>query len=236
MTLDYGRFDALTFDCYGTLVDWEAGSSARSRRCSRRTTWRIDDEDVLVRYAATRRGSRPARTCAIGRCWRRACAVVGAELGFQPTDEEAARFGGSVADWPAFPDSTRSLPRPPRALPAGRPDQLRRRPLRGIQPAARRRLRLGRHGRAGRLVQAERRQLRRALRPARASGIDRDRILHVAQSLFHDHAPAKRLGMTSVWIDRRHDRPASGATPPADAAPDEIFTSMAAFAAAAVPG
>ena len=42
----------------------------------------------------------------------------------------------------------------------------------------------------------------------------RERILHVAQSLFHDHVPAKALGMTTVWINRRHDRPGSGATPP----------------------
>ena len=44
-------------------------------------------------------------------------------------------------------------------------------------------------------------------------GVPRERILHVAQSLFHDHVPAKRLGLTTAWIDRRHDRPGSGATP-----------------------
>ena len=51
----------------------------------------------------------------------------------------------------------------------------------------------------------------------------RERILHVAQSLFHDHAPAKRLGLTTVWIDRRHDRDGAGATPPAEAAPDATY-------------
>ena len=61
-------------------------------------------------------------------------------------------------------------------------------------------------------------------------GLPRERILHVAQSLFHDHVPAKGLGMTTVWIDRRHDRPGSGATPPADARPDLAVPSMAAFA------
>ena len=65
-------------------------------------------------------------------------------------------------------------------------------------------------------------------------GLPRDRILHVAQSLFHDHVPAKRLGLSSVWIDRRHDRPGSGATPVvAGAAPDATFPDMASFAAAA---
>jgi 2-haloalkanoic acid dehalogenase type II len=66
-------------------------------------------------------------------------------------------------------------------------------------------------------------------------GLPRDRILHVAQSLFHDHAPAKRLGMSTVWIDRRQGRAGSGATPPAEARPDVTFPDMATFAARAAP-
>ena len=61
-------------------------------------------------------------------------------------------------------------------------------------------------------------------------GLPRERILHVAQSLYHDHVPAKRLGMTTAWIDRRRGRSGSGATPPADARPDMVAPSMAAFA------
>ncbi|HSK52243.1 MAG TPA: haloacid dehalogenase, partial [Clostridia bacterium] len=62
--------------------------------------------------------------------------------------------------------------------------------------------------------------------------LPRVRILHVAQSLFHDHVPAARLGLTSVWIDRRHVRPGSGATPPAEARPAATFPDLASFAAA----
>jgi 2-haloacid dehalogenase len=61
-------------------------------------------------------------------------------------------------------------------------------------------------------------------------GLPRDRILHVAQSLFHDHVPAKRLGLSTVWINRRHDRPGSGATPPAEATPDLELPDMASLA------
>ena len=52
----------------------------------------------------------------------------------------------------------------------------------------------------------------------------------MAQSLFHDHVPAKAMGMTTVWINRRHDRSGTGATPPADATPDLITPDMATFA------
>ena len=65
-------------------------------------------------------------------------------------------------------------------------------------------------------------------------GVPRERILHVAQSLFHDHVPAKALGMTSVWIDRRQGR-GGGASLDVEAHPDATFPSMQAFADDAVP-
>ena len=65
-------------------------------------------------------------------------------------------------------------------------------------------------------------------------GIAQGRLLHVAQSLFHDHIPAKRAGLATVWINRRHGRPGWGATPAPSAGvtPDWEFKSMAAFATA----
>jgi 2-haloacid dehalogenase len=52
------------------------------------------------------------------------------------------------------------------------------------------------------------------------SGLPKERILHVAQSLFHDHVPAKLLGFDSVWINRRQEKTGSGATPFARAQPN----------------
>ena len=66
-------------------------------------------------------------------------------------------------------------------------------------------------------------------------GVPRDRVLHVAQSLFHDHVPAKALGLSTVWVDRRHDRPGSGATLPASAKPDLVVPDMRTLAELAVP-
>jgi len=51
-------------------------------------------------------------------------------------------------------------------------------------------------------------------------GVPKNKILHVAQSLFHDIAPAKALGLSTVWINRRHNKAGFGATPPAQAQPD----------------
>ncbi|WP_252365142.1 hypothetical protein [Saccharomonospora piscinae] len=68
---------------------------------------------------------------------------------------------------------------------------------------------------------------------ARRDGL---RLLHVAQSLFHDHLPARRAGLPGVWINRRHDRPGWGATPDPGrpVTPDWEYPSLAAFAEAAV--
>jgi 2-haloacid dehalogenase len=51
-------------------------------------------------------------------------------------------------------------------------------------------------------------------------GVPKAQVLHVAQSLFHDHAPAKRLGLTTAWVNRRAGKTGSGATPPAQSTPD----------------
>jgi putative hydrolase of the HAD superfamily len=76
------------------------------------------------------------------------------------------------------------------------------------------------------------------LAQARRMGIGQGKLLHAAQSLFHDHVPAKAAGLPTVWINRRKGRGGWGATPQprADVVPDWEFASMAEFAAAACPG
>jgi 2-haloacid dehalogenase len=67
-------------------------------------------------------------------------------------------------------------------------------------------------------------------------GGDKDRILHVAQSLFHDVAPARALGFTTLWINRRAGQHGTGATPLADAVPDAEVPDMAGAAALLLGG
>ncbi len=67
----------------------------------------------------------------------------------------------------------------------------------------------------------------------KAIDVPPERVLHVAQSLYHDHVPAQALGLATVWVNRRHDRPGSGATPPADATPSLEVPDLATLAALA---
>lgn len=234
--LDYGAFDALTFDCYGTLIDWEAGILAGIQPVLRARDVAMDDETLLVRYAATEAELEAGPYRRYREILGRALREVAAGLGVEATDAEAAAFGGSVADWPAFPDSSAALAR---LAPRYRLGVLTNCDE-DLFAASARRLGIAFDpvvtAEAVRSYKPNEAHFHEGLRRLAADGVPRERVLHVAQSLFHDHAVAGRLGLRSVWIDRRHDRPGDGATPPADAHPDAAFPSMAAFAAAAVPG
>jgi 2-haloacid dehalogenase len=233
--IDYGAFDALTFDCYGTLIDWETGILAGLRAGLAGHAVDATDDELLEAYADSEARLEDGPYLPYREILAGGLRTIAAGLGATVKDDEAAAFGGSVADWPAFPDSAAALAR------------LKTRFRLGVLTncdddlfaASNRRLGVDfdwivTAQQIGSYKPDERNFVGLFERLA-ADGVPRERILHVAQSLFHDHAPAKRLGLTTVWIDRRHGRPGGGATPPSDARPDATFASMADFATVAVP-
>ena len=232
--LDYGAFDALTFDCYGTLIDWEAGICAALRAIVPDLA-RVDSETLLDEYANAEAALEAGPYRRYREIAGEAMASVARAHGADPTAHDVARLGGSVVDWPAFPDSHDALVR------------LTTRFRLGVLTNCDDDLFAASNARLGVdfdwIVTAQQvgsykpdeRNFAALVARLGPDGVAQDRILHVAQSLFHDHAPAQRLGFRSVWIDRRHDRRGAGATPPADARPDATFPSMASFAEAAVP-
>jgi 2-haloacid dehalogenase len=230
--LDYDRFEALTFDCYGTLIDWETGLADAFRPVLAAHGVEAGDEDVIARYA----GYEAEAEAGPYRSYRDVVAAglrgVAGELGFEPTAEEVAAFSAAVADWPAFADSADALARLKQRFRLGvitNCDD-------DLFAASNRKLGVAfdwvvTAQQAGAYKPDE----RPFLVAFERLGLPRERILHVAQSLFHDHVTAKRLGLTTVWIDRRAGREGSGATPVAEAAPDATFPDMASLASAAVP-
>ena len=126
-------------------------------------------------------------------------------------------FGASVGQWPAFPDSADALRAPAGALQAGRDHELRRRPLRAVRAASRRRVRLRDHGPAGRQLQARPRATSSSPSSASASRASASCTSPRASSTIT--CPPRQLGMTSVWIDRRQGR-GGGASLDVEAHPD----------------
>jgi putative hydrolase of the HAD superfamily len=231
---DFDRFKALSFDCYGTLIDWETGMSRALREWADRLDLDVSDVELLQLVSEIETVVQGERSPALlypavlAEVLRR----IGARLQAPVTDEDAARFGGTVGDWPAFPDSTSALNR------LG--DQFRLIIVSNVDrasfAASNRRLGII----FDKIITAEDVGAYKP-RPAHFEalfkslpemGLDRDDLLHVAQSLFHDHEPAQRLGLPSVWIDRGHDRSDPGATPATESLiePRWRFSTLAAFA------
>jgi 2-haloacid dehalogenase len=224
--------EVLTFDCYGTLIDWETGITAALQPTLRRHGVELDDERVLESYAefesAAERGPYMIYREVLAACLR----GFGARYGFIPGDDDLDRFSGSVADWPAFADSAEALASLKRcfklAVLTNMDDDL----------FALSNKRLG--VTFDYVVTA---QQVRCYKPALTHftialeriGLPKERILHVAQSLFHDHVPAKQLGLDTVWVNRRVGKQGSGATPPAEARPDMEMPDMQSAARALCP-
>jgi len=232
-TIDFSRFDALTFDCYGTLIDWETGLLDAFLAVLPAHGVTIDDDALLEQYAGFEAAAEAGPYMRYRDVLATGLLGVVADAGVAVSDVEVAAFGGSVVAWPAFKDSSAALAR------------LKERFRLGVLTNCDDDLFAASNARLGVefdwVVTA---QQVGSYKPAKANflalfegvgkdGVERERILHVAQSLYHDHAPAKRLGMTTIWIDRRRGRPGAGATPAAAAAPDATYPDMASFAAAA---
>jgi 2-haloacid dehalogenase len=229
-------FRALSFDCYGTLIDWEAGIAAVLGPWARERGLALDDEALLAAYSdheVRAEAEHPEEL--YPDILRRSFAGLGRQLGAEVTEEDARRLSASVPEWPAFGDSHDAL------VSLGRRYQLII--LSNIDRASfagTNRLQLATTFDC--VVTAQDvgsykpspRNFDALLENAARLGIADGQLLHVAQSLFHDHVPAQRAGLPTVWINRRHDRPGWGATPapPVDVTPDWEFPSMEAFARA----
>ena len=226
----YGRFEVLTFDCYGTLIDWETGIAMAVRAQLGDAIAQRSDDELLAAFAAVEHDAevpyKPYREV-LALCLRR----IGERFGVPVREAQATAFGESVGLWPAFTDSPAALRRLQSrftlAVITNCDDDL----------FARSEARLGikfNHVITAQQVGSYKPALRNFHVAHERIGVPRERILHVAQSLYHDHVPAKQLGMTTVWINRRAGRGGSGgATPAAEAAPDAVFADMSSFATAA---
>jgi len=224
--LDLTKFKALSFDCYGTLIDWEAGIAAVLAPWAREQGLDLSNEELLLAYADNEAAvERETPTALYPDVLATAFHRTGGRLQRPVSDEWAQRLGNSVPDWPAFPDSADALARLAKHYQLIILSNVHRDGF----AASNQRL----HGDFAAIITAEdvgaykpaENHFRALGNTLGGLGVDRTELLHVAQSLFHDHVPAKREGLPSVWINRRHDRPGWGATPE----PTEQWTYNLAF-------
>ena len=256
-------FTVMTFDCYGTLIDWESGIHTALAPLLSRTGADLPQPDgIPARGGADlsppwagrglSRGdvalSRDTVLEAFGRLEARQqektpdmlypdlLAEVHGQLAVEwdvarKRDEDSA-FGRSIATWPAFPDTVealRYLKQHFRLVILSNVD-------RESFQASNARLGVAFDGiytaQDIGSYKPDRRNFDYLLDRLREEGLPKENILHVAQSLFHDHVPAKAVGLASAWIDRRHVAGRAGAPVAANVAYDFRFTTLAALVAA----
>jgi 2-haloacid dehalogenase len=206
-------FDALTFDCYGTLIDWESGMVEALKGLTGRATRPLTSDQVLeahARHESSQQRYTPARR------YRDLLAVVykrlAEEWGVHATHEECVAYGRSVGNWPAFADTAGALQYLKKHFKLVILSNVDNETF----EASNRRLQvefdaiytaedIGSYKPALRNFHYMLEQLERR-------GVRKDKILHTAESMFHDHKPANEIGLKSCWIYRRHAQQGFGAT------------------------
>jgi len=227
MNLERDRYRLLTFDCYGTLIDWERGLADALQTVCRAHGIADSDESLLSHFAAVEHTVQEGPFRRYRDVLEETLRGLGERLGFTPTGEEREAFAASVGDWPPFPDTVEALgklaSRYKLAIVSNVDDDLFAGSARQLKVPF------------DWVVTAE--QVG-SFKPARGhfdgnlrrSGIPKEEVLHVAQSLFHDVAPASALGFTTLWVNRRHGQTGGGATPASDAQPDAEVPDLASAA------
>lgn len=231
-------FTTLTFDCYGTLIDWERGILAELQPWAREHGLDLEDETLLEAFGEAE------ALCELETPERRYPQILenvlerlAARWSVSLRDGEARRFGESVGRWPAFPDSPAAL----KYLKQHYKLVI----ISNVDHAsfAKTQQKLGVE--FDRVITAQDvgsykpdlRNFRYALDDIRATlGVAPHQVLHIAQSLFHDIVPAKSVGVRTIWINRRKGLNGWGATPAPAASgeavrPDFEVASLAEFAA-----
>jgi 2-haloalkanoic acid dehalogenase type II len=228
-------YKALTFDCYGTLIDWESGMIAGLQPLVSRVAAALSHDQILeahARHESSQQVYTPAMKYSelLGVVYKR----LAEEWGVSATVEECEAYGNSVRDWPAFPDSMKAL------------SYLKKHYklviLSNVDNAS--------FAHSNKRLQVtfdaiytaqdigsykpSSRNFDYMVDKLKSLGVAKTDILHTAESLFHDHVPANQHGLASCWIYRRHDKQGFGATMNPGAIPKHNFrfNSMAELAEA----
>ncbi len=215
--LNFNDFEVLTFDCYGTLIDWESGLLGSLRTILTDHGIHIPDEEVLELYGELESEAERGEYLEYKKVMRTVLERFGSRFHFMPAQIELENFSASVKAWLPFPDSPLALQTLKKkyklAVVSNIDDDL--------FAYSEKRLNI----KFDWIITAEQvRSYKPSLNNFRLAleriGVPKEKVLRVAQSLFHDIAPAKSLGLSTVWVNRRHDKEGFGATPPAEVQPD----------------
>jgi 2-haloacid dehalogenase len=215
--IDFEHFRLLTFDCYGTLIDWETGIFSALHPMLRAHNIRLSDLEILELYAEFEASAELGEFKPYRQVLRSVVVEFGNRLGFAPTEAELDALSNSMAYWEPFHDTVEALLRLKSkyqlAVISNVDDSLFSLSAPKLRVAF------------DHVVTAEQ---ARCYKPnlkifklaLQRTGIVPKNILHVGQSIYHDVLPAQSLGIATVWVNRPSPRPNGGAAKSAKGKPD----------------
>ena len=227
----FDRYKVLTFDCYGTLIDWETGIEAVIR------PWLAASSPVpldlvitcFALHQAKHQQTRP--TLLYPEVLRRTWRDIEGTFGWDEDREHAEAFAASVPAWPPFPDTIESLRYLAGFYKLAILSNVDNASLSGTIQHFGFPIDLTVTAEDVASYKPGRPHFERAIEQLARMGIAKREILHVAQSKHHDIAPGWALDLTTVWVNRRHNRKGSGATLATSAEPDLTVNSLAELVA-----
>jgi putative hydrolase of the HAD superfamily len=206
-------FKALTFDCYGTLIDWESGMVEALKPLTSRVSRELSRNDILEAHA---RHESAQQLQTPGKTYRDLLPIVykrlAEEWGASTSWEECVAYGRSVRDWPAFMDSAGALQYLKKHFKLVILSNVDNENFAGSNKKLQVDFDAIYTAEDVGAYKPSDKNFEYMLTKLKTLGIEKHEILHTAESMFHDHGPANRHGLASCWIYRRFDQDGFGAT------------------------
>jgi 2-haloacid dehalogenase len=220
---DFSQLECLTFDCYGTLIDWESGILAALKPIMAAHNRDLSDDSLLELYGTLEQQAEAAEYRPYRQILQFVTQRIASRMSFALHENEINALPDSLPNWPPFPDTIAALRRLQSrfrlAIISNTDDDL--------------------FAETAKLLQVPfdfviTAQQAKSYKPSHRNfelaleriGLPKEKILHCAQSIFHDIVPTRELGIANVWVNRRAGRRGPGATKPASGLPDMTVTSL----------
>ena len=226
-------YKAISFDCYGTLIDWESGIVDALSAWAGRHGARFGRAELLAAFADAEPQVQSAHPeMAYPEVLRRVARRIGRQLDLPVNDAEASAFAGSIRRWPPFPDTAAALADLRARFRLAVLSNVDRDSFAATQEVLG--IEFDLVCTAGEIgsYKPDSRNFRFLLDRLAEQGVRKQELLHAAQSLFHDIQPAGALGIRTAWVNRYGGAPAGAARAPRGrASPDWTVSSLAELAA-----
>jgi 2-haloacid dehalogenase len=201
--IDFKQFEILSFDCYGTLIDWDSGILAALKPILSNHNVNLSDEQILEAYAQVEASHQSGDYLKYREVLKKLVQAFGERLNFTPIEAEAESLAESIKGWEPFPDTVEALKtlkkRYKLTIISNIDDDLFAATAKKLDVEF------------DWIITAE--QVK-SYKPSRQNfefaiqrmGITPDKLLHVAQSVYHDIIPTRSMGLSSIWVNRRGEK------------------------------